>query len=190
MQVSRWNSSDMTCNRSLMFSQSQQASSSICEDEMQRTPVRRQNRSASRKNLSRSFSQILNEEFGEECAPTNDQQSQEAIRMLPLIHSELIAATDEEELCNDVFVQMQPQPHEQQDQKRLFIRTRSAHASDSMYRTDSGFNDDDLTSSSAGVRSSGQVSFSTPSTRMMVGGGGGGSGSDDVSMRSFRCDVD
>lgn len=168
-----------SCNRSLMFT-SQQA---ISDEQMQRTPVRRQNKSASRKNLSRSFSQILNEEFGEEtsssllAAKPLGSSSQDVIRMLPLIHSELITVGGEDE----VFVQRTSQKQKQSDQtSRLFLRTRS----DSMYRTDSGFNDEDLTSSS-GLRSSGLPSFSTPSTKdaqevLLM--------SDDVSMRSFRCD--
>lgn len=165
----------MTCNRSLMFT-SQQA---ISDEQMQRTPVRRQNKSASRKNLSRSFSQILNEEFGEETSSAEPQgsSSQDVIRMLPLIHSELITVGGDD----DVFVERTSQKQKQSDKtSRLFLRTRS----DSMYRTDSGFNDEDLTSSS-GLRSSGLPSFSTPSTKdaqevLLM--------SDDVSMRSFRCD--
>lgn len=185
MQVSHWSGSDVTCNRSIMFMSSQQAISE--QDELQRTPVRRQNKSASRKNLSRSFSQILNEEFIEESE--KQERAKEAIRMLPLIHSELIIAASagaegDEEEDDEVF--LGGRRVLDQDKKRLVVRTRSAHASDSIYRTDSGFNDDDLTINSA--RSVGHTSFSTPTTKkgnhvatLMMN-------SQDVSMCSFRCD--
>lgn len=180
MQVSQWSSSDVTVNRSIMFMSSQQM-----DDQLQRTPVRRHNKSASRKNLSRSFSQILSEEFGEDEDKEN-HTSQEAMGILPLIHGDLLGGesrvADEED--DEVFVGGRMA---QQDNKmRLFVRTHSAHGqSESIYRTDSGFNDDDLTSTSAPCV--GHPAFSTPSKKMngtvpmMLGSG-------DVSMRSFRCD--
>lgn len=187
MQVSQWSSCDATCNRSIMFMSSQQAVSG--QEELQRTPVRKQNRSASRKNLSRSFSQILNEEFGEDGEKQLQQSESEALRMLPLIHSELITVTtaaqevEDDDDDDEVFVGGRRWAAVQQDKKRLFVRTRSAQAttSESIYRTDSGFNDDDLTISSArspSVTRNTSLSMTMTTTNT----------SEDVSMRSLRCD--
>lgn len=180
MQVSHWSSSDVTCNRSIMFLSSQQ------DAELQRTPVRRHNKSASRKNLSRSFSQILNEECGEE------GDKEEAQRMLPLIHSEFLGCERDEEGedgDDEVFVKgRRPFTGDMVEKKRLLVRTRSAQASDSNYRTDSGFNDDDLTINSA--RSVGHSSFSTPSStkNQVVHQTMRTTTAEDVPMRSVRCD--
>lgn len=180
MQVSHWSDMNVTtASRSMFFSQPMPGQDQ--EHELQRTPVRRHNRSASRKNLSRSFSQILNEEFGDEV--------DEVRRALPTIHPELIgdeaAVMDEE----DVFVVGNGQRQLLfQDQRRLFVRTLSAASDSNNCRTDSGFNDDDLTSSSSAR--SGQPSFSTPTTKLLYPHQlrALATNSEDVSMRSFSCD--
>lgn len=171
MQVSHW--SDMnatTASRSMFFTQQQ-------EHELQRTPVRRQNRSASRKNLSRSFSQILNEEFGDDTDSAGREEEGRGI--LPSMNSK--PTVDEAVMDHDdVFSGLGDGEHGHRnlfpDQRRLFVRTLST-ASESTYRTDSGFNDDDLSSAR-----SGHGSFSSPikNQRLAL--------SNDVSMRSFRCD--
>lgn len=187
MHVSHWSSCDVTGNRSLMFLSSQ-------NDDLQRTPVRRQNKSASRKNLSRSFSQILNEEFGEDENNVEVGRATEAIRRLPSIHSELISVTvaedDDEVFVRSLVVEeevIEAAATEKVKKNRLFVPTHSVHVSDSMYRTDSGFNDEDLTSNSA---RSGNPSFSTPSGKLPRERLGlAMMNQDDVSMRSLtQCD--
>lgn len=173
MQVSHWSDMNATTASRSMFVSHQQISEQ--DHELQRTPVRRQNRSASRKNLSRSFSQILNEEFGDDADPEEEGRG-----VLPSIHSQLIAnevVMDHDDVFSGIAGGAQ---HQRQnlypDQGRLFVRTLST-ASDSTYRTDSGFNDDDLSSAR-----SGHGSFSSPTKNQRL------AMSNDVSMRSFRCD--
>lgn len=196
MQVSHW--SDMnatTASRSMFFSQPTTRGG---DHELQRTPVRRHNRSASRKNLSRSFSQILNEEFGDEidaAAGVTRNSARpldefEVRRNLPSIHADLIAADEEAVMDQDDVFAGNAQRRVFQDQRRLFVRTLSAASDSNNCRTDSGFNDDDLTSSAR----SGHPSFSTPTAKLQIhyqrvaATTTTTNNNEDVSMRSFSCD--
>lgn len=139
------------------------------EDAQQRTPMRRNNRSASRKNLSRSFSQILNEEEYE------TRRIEDIPSSLPVIHADLSADDDDD--MGDLILRRRID-----DPKRLLIRTLSSGASDSLCQTDSGFNDGDLASTcSSGdkllVASTPAIKAGGDHLRMTT--------TDDVSMRSF-----
>lgn len=154
MHVSHWSDMNVTSSQS---------------QDLQTTPVRRQNKSTSRKNLSRSFSHIFNEEF---CNEISEEKTQH--HLLNQIED------DDDDGVGDSL------HHQREDclPRRLLQRTLSstttAAASDSIYRTDSGFNDEDLSQNRRSFLGTATTTSATTSATP----------SNDVFMRSYLAWID